>query len=88
MWTILRSCVWDVSVIETLAPIRPLASSMSQLKKLLDRDTVRTLLAFGTLSRLRHRSRRESKSALRAISRAIAGLPVCNDTRTLARSLV
>ena len=88
MWTILRSCVWDVSVIETLAPIRPLASSMSQLKKLLDRDTVRTLLAFGTLSRLRRRSRRESKSALRAISRAIAGLPVCNDTRTLARSLV
>jgi hypothetical protein len=47
MWSVLRACTWDVSALEMLGAVRPLAPYMAMITKLVDDDSCRALLHRG-----------------------------------------
>jgi len=87
VWLILRSCIWDVSILEILGGVRTLAPQMSMLKKLIDSDTVRAVLPAKSLSRLRRRAYIDSSKVVRefarAASRAVPGMLTLNLAKAL-----
>ncbi len=50
MWSVLRAGTWDVSALEMLGAVCPLAPYMAMITKLVDGDACRALLHRGALS--------------------------------------
>jgi hypothetical protein len=100
MWSVLRSCTWDISVLKMLGSLRPLAPYMAMITKLVDGDSFRVLLHHGALSRICRRVCRENikvvKDLVRRIEIATSGrvadvclkLIQCNPPFTLTRGLL
>ena len=76
IWEIMKSCTWDPAVLESLGSMRPFASQMKLLVKLMECESCRKLLSPSQPARCRRHARIHSQSAVSVIlSRCAAKYP-------------
>lgn len=67
IWEIVKSCTWDPAILESMGTMRPYASQMKLLVKLMECESCRKLLRPVQLSRCRRYSRIHSKTSVSSI---------------------
>ena len=67
IWEIVRSCMWDPAILETMGTMRPFASQMKLLVKLMEFESCRKLMSPLKLSRRRRYARVHSKTSVSSI---------------------
>jgi len=67
IWEIVRSCTWDPAILESMGTMRPFASQMKLLVKLMECESCRKLLSTLQLSRCRRYARIHSKTSVSSV---------------------
>ena len=69
LWEIVLSCTWDPAILESSVTMRPYASQMKLLTKLMECESCRKLLSPSQLARCRQYAKIHSKTAVSPILR-------------------
>lgn len=67
LWEMVKACTWDPAILESLGTMRPHASQMKLLVKLMECESCRKLLSPIQLSRCRRYARIHSKTSVSSI---------------------